>query len=115
MPPPSPVVVCPFTIPDPGRVDRGADLGFYRIVGPVNAGWGFCGICFLVGGLIIDPLATAFGAAGGVILLLARINYTMGPIVQMTIGVVRAFVFHHDDLIERLQKLSIAVIKWRKI
>lgn len=69
-----------------------------------------CGV-----GLFLHPAAACFAAAGAAILLLDRLNHTIGPILKLTVEVVRAFTYGRDDQIERLQDLSKAVILWRKI
>lgn len=81
----------------------------------MNPGWAFFGICCLAGGALINPLATLFGAVGASVLLLARINYTLGPIVKLAMAVVRAFIYSKDTCVPELQALSEAMIRWRKI
>lgn len=85
--------------------------GIFRM----NAGWALLGVCCLGAAAALNPTACAFGVVGTAILLLVHINRTMGEVVRLSRNVVRIFTFNEDGLIEALQALSIAMIRWRKI
>jgi hypothetical protein len=81
----------------------------------MSPGWALIGMVLCGVALSLHPAAACFAAAGAAILLVDRMNHTIGPILKLSIEVARSFTFRRDDQIERIQDLCKAIILWRKI
>lgn len=81
----------------------------------MNLLWAIIGAALCALAFYLDPMAASCAAVGALILLLAYLNTTVGPILKLAIEAARAFTYRKDNCVEAIQALSIAIVRWRQI